>query len=158
MPSTELRSLEPELIETKPESKMVPKPVESYTRPDSVSSKRPKTPSSRPQSSRPNSSLKKSIILESNLCRNTSDELKKVTQRNVSLDEKIQNDLGAFLMLEVDKDKSLDISTSRETKVKNDPIKVSHMLYEMSARSWKPSLSLVSNMKENEEVSLPERS
>lgn len=128
----------------------------SYTRPDSVNLKRPKTPSSRPQSSRPNSSLRKSI-LESNLCRNTSEELKKITERNVSLDDKIQNDIGSFLMLDVERDKSIDETTNRDSSSRNETIKVSHMLYEMSPRSWKPSLSLVSNLKESAEIKLPEK-
>ena len=87
------------------------------------------------------------IILESNLCRKASDELKKITQRNVVLNEaKERNDIGAFLMLDVEKlnDKAeLSRELSRIEITSN--IKISHMLYEMSPRSWKPSSSLAHN-------------
>lgn len=96
------------------------------------------------------------IITESTLCRNTSDELKKITQRNVILNEaKEKNDIGAFLMLDVEQlNAKPDLSRESSRIEINPTIKVSHMLYEMSPRSWRPSSSLAHNSSKSD-VKLP---
>jgi len=87
------------------------------------------------------------VITESNICRNTSDELKKITQRNVVLNETIErSDIGAFLLLDVEKlNEKVELSRESSKIEINSNFKISHMLYEMSPRSWKPSSSLALN-------------
>ena len=156
-----LQDLEPDMIENKSESiiEIPSSKSSSYTRPDSlnIKDKRPKTPqstrppSSRLQSARPNSSLNKSvnssIVLESNICRLPSDHLKRITERKLSIEDALQANIGDFLMLDVEKDKSNDSKNTPRTEIHQN-IKVSHMLYEMSPRSWRPSSSLATSKTE----------
>lgn len=149
-----MKLLEPDLIDNKPIAELDTSKSVSYTRPDFK--QRPKTPSTpnRPQSSRPNSSslsLKKSlnssialVAIESNICRNTSDELKQISQRKVEIiNDNLNNDIGTFLMLDVEKTQDSNNNPKESARIEINPnIKISHMLYEMSPRSWRPSSSL----------------
>ncbi len=146
-----LKLLEPDLIDNKPIAELITSKSVSYTRPDFK--QRPKTPSTpnRPQSSRPNSSLKKSLnssialaAIESNICRNTSDELKQISQRKVEIvNDNLNTDIGTFLMLDVEKTQDTINNPKESARIEINPnIKISHMLYEMSPRSWRPSSSL----------------
>ncbi len=140
----DLKKLEPELMildnkDAKPETFF------SHQRSDSIlEKKRPTT--SRPNTSRSETSRKNTLRkstessisllkLESNICRVSSPTLKKITKREVNIDELFteENSIGQFLLLDVEKRK--DDSDNLNKNLKSDRpttgFKLSHKCNEL---------------------------